>query len=161
LEDRRKTIRRQADQKLLQRVKELEALTDRRVESGRDEAGHMRRRAIRHNCTVGISMSVGHSSGYLDTWTVDSVKVPGRLLDLSPGGAALFTEQRFETGQELQLTIGLRDGSEIHTKAAIRWVKVVPQKGGYASGVQFSQVSGKDQTKIAEFLAELDATAGL
>jgi c-di-GMP-binding flagellar brake protein YcgR len=106
-------------------------------------------------------VGVAWSSGNLDTWTVDSYKVPGRLLDLSPGGAALFTEQRFETGQDLQLAITLRDGSNINAKAVVRWVKMIPEKGGYASGVQFTQVSSKDQVRIAEFLTELDTTAGL
>ena len=161
MEDRRKTVRRQADRGLLQRVKELEALTDRRLESRRDEIGHSRRRAIRHNCKVAIAVGVAWSSGNLDTWTVDSYKVPGRLLDLSPGGAALFTEQRFETGQDLQLAITLRDSSNINAKAVVRWVKMMPEKGGYASGVQFTHVSTKDQVRITEFLTELDTTAGL
>ncbi len=106
-------------------------------------------------------MLIGHAAGHADAWSVDAIKVNGRVLDLSGGGASLFTKQAFETGQQLRLTIKLRDGTLINTNAAVRWVKTVPQKGAYASGVQFEHVSDKDRKKITKFIAELDDTSGL
>lgn len=158
--ERRTLVRRQADRDLLQRVQALQAQADRRG-GGHDDSEHARRRAIRHNCTVAISMLIGHASGYSDTWDVTSIRIKGRILDLSETGASLFTEQPLETNQELQLVVKLRDASEIHTHASVRWVKHVPEKGAYASGVQFIHVSEKDQVKIRKFLQELDATLGL
>lgn len=160
MQERRGLVRRQADRLLLQKIQTLEGLVDRRRES-HDEAEHARRRTIRHSCSVSIAVSVGVSSGYADTWTVDTVKLPGRILDLSEGGASLFTKQRIETGQQLDLAIKLRDGSLISTRSVVRWVKNVPEKGGFALGVQFAGVSEKDRAKITKFLAELDATMGL
>jgi len=165
VDERRKTVRRHADRELLKRVAELQSMLDRRGESGaeskRESAGHARRQIIRHNCKVAIAVKVGVSSGYGDTWDVASVRVKGRILDLSTGGASLFTEQRFETGQELALVIRLRDGEDIHANSTVRWVKMVPQKGGYASGVQFTHMSDKDRRLLGKFLTELEQTAGL
>lgn len=161
-EDRRSLVRRQADVALIRRVRELELQVERRKESRRDEAGHARRRVIRHNCTVDISMRVRYSSGNSDVWNVDLVKVSGRLLDLSPAGAALFTKDSYDAGQELQLSIKLHGRSDaIEADGVVRWVKIVPKKGGYAVGVQFKRVSSGDQKKIADFLADLDASVGL
>ncbi len=165
MEEKRKLIRRQADRELLKRANDLQTLMERRGESPdapkSESAGHARRLVIRHNCKVAIAVKVGVSSGYADTWDVASVRVKGRILDLSAGGASLFTEQRFETGQELELMIRLRDGEDIHATGAVRWVKMVPQKGGYASGVEFSQMPDKDRKLVARFLAELEKSAGL
>jgi c-di-GMP-binding flagellar brake protein YcgR len=157
--ERRKSVRRQADRDLLQRLQTIQVEAERRG-AGRD-AEHARRRAIRHNCAATISMRIGHASGYSDTWEVASVRVKGRILDLSLTGASLFMGQSFDVGQELQLAVKLRDGSEIFTHASVRWVKHVPEKHAYTSGVQFIHVADKDQAKIRKFLQELDATLGL
>ncbi len=58
-------------------------------------------------------------------------------------------------------TVELRDGTRIHANAVVRWIKAVPQKGAYASGVQFMQVTDKDRKHIRRFLHELDQTSGL
>ncbi|MDQ1256868.1 MAG: PilZ protein [Candidatus Hydrogenedentes bacterium] len=106
-------------------------------------------------------MLISHSSGYSETWTVDAIRIEGRVLDLSGGGASLFTKQSFETGQELRLTIKMREGEKISTNAVVRWVKAVPDKGAFASGVQFKEVSKSDAERIEAFLKYLDKSAGL
>jgi len=151
-------VRRSADRALYARVSDLETQSDRRKD---DDGGHLRRRTIRHNCEVSISIKVGHTSGFTDTWTYDHIKIPGRILDLSEHGCAVFTQQSFETGQELQLVIKLRNGAEIGALATIRWVKSADKKGGNVSGAQFSQVAEKDVRKLTKFLKELDASLGL
>lgn len=166
MQERRKVVRRQADRQLLQRLTDLEGMMERRGIGGGeqpkdDSAGHARRHVIRHNCKVAIGVRVGVSSGYGDTWDMASVRVKGRILDLSTGGASLFTEQRFETGQELDLVIRLRDGEDIRAQSTVRWVKMVPQKGGYASGVQFTHMNDKDRRLVGKFLSELEQSAGL
>ena len=161
-EERRKTVRREADRELLKKAHLAAAgADDRQGPDAQKAAERLRRRAIRHNCKVGIQMVIGHASGYSDDWSVDSVKIGGRVLDLSAGGASLFTKQSFETGQQLRLIVQLRDGSKIGTNGTVRWVKEVPQRHGYASGVEFGEVPGKDRKKIAKFLTELDHTSGL
>ena len=160
-QERRKAVRRQADRDLLLKVEKLISLVDRRGGDDAKERERQRRRTIRHNCKVGIDMLIGHAAGYSDTWSVDAVKVKGRVLDLSTGGAALYTKQPFDTGQELRLTIVLPEGGTVNTHATVRWVKAMPEKQAYASGVQFVHVTDADQALIEGFLAELDATAGL
>lgn len=152
-------MRRHADRELLAKLKELQEQIDRRSEGGR-EANRKRRRAIRHNCKVVIELPIGHSAGGGD-WSVDSVKIDGRVLDLSAGGASLFTKQNFEPGQKLRLRIKLQQGADIMAHATVRWVKAVPEKHAYASGVQFEKVADDDERRIEAFLAELDRTAGL
>ena len=104
---------------------------------------------------------MGFSSGGSDTWSVDAFKIKGRILDLSKGGASIFTSDSLQTGQELLLTIILKDSTEIDVKAVVRWVKSVPEHHGYASGIQFAHVANKDATRIERFLEQLDATVGL
>ena len=162
MQERRETVRRQADRELLQRLQgQAQTSTDDRRAAEGKEAQRTRRRTIRHTCKVAIEMLIGYSAGNSDDWSVDAVKVGGRILDLSPDGASLFTKQPLETGQELRLAIELRDASKISTNAVVRWVKAIPEKGGYASGVQFGEVTRKDRKRITKFLDELDATAGL
>jgi len=161
MQERRKSARRRADKELLDRVRQLEAMAERRGAPEGKELQRARRRAIRHTCKVDIDMLIGHAAGFSDEWSVDAIKIEGRLLDLSPGGASLLTRQQFGIGDELLLAIQLRDGSLINTRATVRWVKSVPEKGAYASGVQFGHVSDKDHANIEKFLKELDATAGL
>ncbi len=157
--ERRKMVRRQADRDLLRRLQIIQGESDRRG-AGHD-VEHARRRAIRHNCAVAIKLSIGYSTGSSDVWDVASFTIKGRVLDLSLTGASLFTEHKLELGQELQLAIKLRDGSEIHTHALVRWVKFVPEKNAYSSGVQFVHVADKDVAKIRKFLGEMDASLGL
>jgi c-di-GMP-binding flagellar brake protein YcgR len=125
------------------------------------ELARARRRAIRHNCKVGINMLMKHRQGGGDTWSTDTFAVEGRILDLSVEGASLYTKNPFETHQELQLSILLEDKTSIQAQAVVRWVKAAQQKGGYTSGVSFTKVSSKDQKKVAKFLRVLDQTFGL
>ncbi|MCP4644264.1 MAG: PilZ domain-containing protein [bacterium] len=161
LQERRSFVRRQSDRDLLVRVKELEAAGDRRGDSASHEAERKRRRAIRHTCKVGIQKQMRHSAGTSDVWSVDAIKLKGRLLDLSAQGASLFTREILDTGDELRLAIELPKGPVINTVCTVRWVKSLPEKGGYASGVQFLRVPTKDKRPLVKYLAELDQTAGL
>ena len=133
------------------------AAVERRGAADPKAAEHARRRAIRHNCEVAIRMLIGYAIAGSDTWGSDALKIKGRLLDLSAGGASLFTKQGFDAGQILQLAIKLPGGAEIRTNATIRWVKPWPDKGGHVSGVQFDKPSSRDQQMIVKFLKELDA----
>jgi len=161
-DERRKTVRRESDRALREQLAHLKAQL---AQGSGDDASHaqrqQRRRIIRHECRVGIEMLIGHAAGHSEQWSMDAIKLKGRVLDLSHDGASIFTRQRFETGQELRLTIAIGEKSHIHTNAVVRWVKDVPEKAGYASGVQFKAVAAKDQKQIDRFLQELDATVGL
>ena len=160
MQERRNTIRRRDDHEMLARLKEAQASPS-SAASVDKELARARRRAIRHNCKVGIDMLVKHRQGMGDSWSTDTFAVEGRILDLSVEGASLYTKNPFEAHQELRLVIQLEDKTAIQAEAAVRWVKASSRNGGYTSGVEFTKVSGKDQKKVAKFLKVLDETFGL
>lgn len=158
MEERRQEVRRQADRALQRRVQELEQWHG---DSPTHEMRQRLRRAIRHNCTAHLSLAIRQSAGFGDTWTTEQHPIKGRVLDLSAEGCAIFLEQPLEMGQRLSLLINLRSGSKVHAQSVVRWIKAVPKRGGYACGIQFSQVQQKDQQLILIFLREIEETIGL
>lgn len=163
-QERRNTIRRQADRDLIARMNASGGQTpvhDPRGEVWNKEFRHKRRHAIRHNCTVHISLEIKYRTGVRDTWNTEQHPVKGRLLDLSADGASLFMAQPLEIGQGISLSIGLQDSRQILAKGAVRWTKGVEKRSGFASGVQFTQISAQDRQKIQDYLKELDDTIGL
>lgn len=163
MQERRKAVRRKADQELLQRIQDLERqiMRSAEVQDASKLVERSRRHAIRHTCKVGIELVLRHSSGHSGEWETDTVRVKGKLLDLSIGGASLFTREAIEIGWEVRLAIELRDKSLIHVAGEVRWAKALPEKGGHASGVRFSHIDPKDRRTMAAFFEHLDATAGL
>jgi hypothetical protein len=146
------------DHALQARMHELEA--QHTEYAGKKEHKRKRRHVIRHTCKVKIQMLIGHAAGYSNDWDFDAVAIPGRILDLNIDGAQLFTKQRLETGQNLRLAIELRVGQQIHTPANIRWVRDLPEKGGFCSGVAFKGLVDADRKAVTAFLQELEASAG-
>ena len=155
--ERRKMVRRQADRELLERFRASQGADDPDNRAQR----HMRRRAIRHNCEVRIGLRLRQSSGNLDVWTESELPVAGRLLDLSEEGCSLFTKDRLEMGQELHLAVALKNAQTFEGTGVVRWAKAVPEKHGFASGVQFTALQPNAQKNITAFLKHLDATIGL
>jgi len=157
--ERRKTVRRQADKELLQRLREQQALIERLKTSDSSQVKRERRHLIRHNCRVVIKLVIGSSAGYSNDWAVDEFEVKGRLMDLSHGGAALATRQPLETSQHLRLEIALPNKAMVRANGAVRWVKAIPEKGAFACGVQFVDISKKEQSALNDFLNTLDFTS--
>lgn len=164
MQERRGLIRRLTDKALLNKLRQQEAVIEQQrgqLEQIKTSDGKQlkreRRRTIRHTCRVVVELPIGHSSGYGDDWSVDTLKFKGRLLDLSTGGASVFTKQAFETGQFLRLTITVPDLPDIVINARVRWVKAVPKKGAHASGVEFIRMAEEQQASLARFLERLDA----
>ena len=156
--ERRKVVRRQADQDLREKA---EGPRDRRHDPETKEYRHKRRRAVRHNCQARIALLIGESPGWSDTWQVAEHPIKGRILDLSAEGASVFSPQQIDIGQELSLVIQLRRGGEIRTRGVVRWTRAVPQHRGFASGLEFTEIAAKDRERVAAFLQELDATIGM
>jgi hypothetical protein len=160
--DRRKAVRRQADREMMDQLDKLRRETD--GKDGQDavqqQFRQMRRRAIRHNCTVQIAVQV-QSSGYMDTWDVSEFRIKGRVLDLSEEGCSIFVQHAMETGQALSLFLSLRDKEKVPAAGIIRWTRAMPEKGGIALGVQFVNLEDKPRKSILAFLKEVDRTMGL
>ncbi len=155
-QERRKTLRRQADRDLLETLQKA-----RRSEDASREERHLRRRAIRHNCKVNLGLRIKHSTGYSDTWSETEHPIAGRILDLSAEGCSVFSGIQLDIGQDMNLIIEVRNGAKIHACGIVRWTKYVREHAGFASGLQFSSISPKDRQAVEKFLKELDETVGM
>lgn len=159
MEERRRLLRRQTDRDLLRRLAiqqaEIERLQNLLASQSHD-VKRERRHRIREACKLAIHMEIGHASGHSTDWSTDSVEVKGKLYDLSAGGASIYTKQPFETGQRLRLDIIIPSGARIASLANVRWVKAIPEKGVYMSGVKFLDMTPRDGQNLTRFLAELE-----
>jgi len=160
-QERRKTIRREADRELHDRLQQSQQDADPRGELWSKEFRHKRRRVIRHDCRVQLSLEITHRPGHMDTWSSAQHPIKGRLLDLSAEGASVFTAQPLEIGQSVSLLVVLRDDRQLNTRGQVRWTKGIPQHNGYGSGIQFTQISAQDRKAILDYLKELDENIGL
>lgn len=158
MQERRKWIRRQADRALLENARSQRSASSHEEDNA---ARHMRRRVIRHHCQVRIRMKIRYSNGRDDTWSVTEHPIAGRLLDLSETGCSIFTKEQLEMGQELMLGLVLPDSKPIDVSGTVRWVKLVPDKGGCAHGAEFSGLTAAGRKAIEAFLKHLDETVGL
>lgn len=113
-----------------------------------------RRRAIRHRCKVYVGMTIQICLG--ENWSQDFLEVKGRLLDLSTGGAKVFTKECFEKGLQLRLRILMPGQSEVPVEGRVCWNKPIPAKNGFATGVKFRQLADESACAIDAFLATLD-----
>jgi len=161
MEERRKLYRRQSDREM---VMELEELRARGAQMLSGDRRH-RRRAIRHYCKVHMALKFSYQVGGEEeegnATRIEEHRIKGRILDLSPEGCAIFTAQNMDIGQELRLILSLRDGQRVPAEGIIRWTRVVSRQDGFASGVEFLNLSEEDHKLIDEFLNELDDTMGM
>jgi len=157
-QERRKYFRRAADREL---ASQLQHFREQAAGDVNRDQRHKRRRAIRHTCTVKISVQVGVHPGRGNEWAMTDHPVAGRLLDLSADGCQLFTRDLLEMGTQLNLLITLQSGEDIRAVSVVRWTKAVPEKKGYALGVEFTRADHDAQARIQAFLEHLDRTGGL
>lgn len=156
MEERRSLVRRQADRDVIELIerktgsKPAQLVRDRKL-----------RQAIRHTCKAVINLDISHKSGISDEWTTDRQTLRGRVLDLSEGGASLFTKYELQPGAKFMLGVKIYDGSIIEAQAQVRWSKYKEAKDGYATGAEFTQIDAKNLKRLKTFLTELDATLGM
>ena len=155
MEERRRTVRRQADRDL------LEQMEQRSARSQDKEHARKRRHAIRHQCTASLEIELSSSAGQSGEWSVSRQRIEARVLDLSEEGAALFTKHPLAIGQSFGLKITLDNGAMIEAVAEVRWSKHKERKNGYLSGVKFTHLAQEFHERIKAFLAELENTLGL
>lgn len=158
MEERRKFVRRASDRALLSQVRDLHSQVDGEVNR---EMRQKRRRAIRHTCTVKISIQMGHRAASSEAWNMTDHPVAGRLLDLSTDGCQLYTRDLLDIGSQLNLLITLQTGEEIRAVGLVKWNKAIPEKNGYGLGVQFTRADHDAQARIQTFITYLDQTGGL
>lgn len=87
--------------------------------------------------------------------------IKGRLLDLSTDGCQVFTRDGFDIGAVMNVLVVIETNVEIKAVGIVRWTKSVPEKKGFALGVQFTRAEADAQSNIQAFLDRLDKTIGL
>jgi len=77
-----------------------------------------------------------------------------RVSNLSLGGVRVYSDERLEIGQELELEFFLLDGSVLEAKARVIWVKELPpgSKGVYDVGMEFIKFSRKTRKQLGLIL---------
>jgi len=158
MEERRHTVRREADRELLEMYRRLKSEVEAGGASG---ARKLRRRAIRHHCKVQVTLASGYQNERADVWRPSGTPVKGRILDLSNEGCSVFTRDPIDIGTRVGLKIELEGEGGINVQAVVRWSKSIPEKGGVASGTQFAKLSPEESRRIEAFLKRMDETAGL
>ena len=75
-----------------------------------------------------------------------------QAINISKGGAAIYSDKPFEINAELVLTIFFKNATENFEEIAgkIRWIK--PVGNVFAIGVQFSEISRESHPLIVSYL---------
>jgi c-di-GMP-binding flagellar brake protein YcgR len=156
LEERRKALRRENDREMQRLVERIAKKPATAVVQERQ-----RRRAIRHSCKAIVTMEIQHAVGGSGAMKSHRHKIPVRVLDLSDGGAAIFSKHPMAHGEVFHMEIKTYDARSIEAKGQVRWSKEKASKGGYAVGVQFTYIDSPSQDRLKTFLSELDANLGM
>jgi c-di-GMP-binding flagellar brake protein YcgR len=77
-------------------------------------------------------------------------EVPGRLLDLSLGGALLHLQAGLVEGEIHDFALDL-DGETVWVQGEVRRCRPAP-RGGYEVGVEFIGIDPRDQRRLKSYL---------
>ena len=77
-----------------------------------------------------------------------------RVSDLSLGGARIFSDERLEAGERLELDFFLPDGSTVKAMAKVAWIKEMPEGADalYDVGMEFIQLTETATEKLKTVL---------
>ena len=79
-----------------------------------------------------------------------------RVSDLSLGGARIYSDERLEVGEQLDLDFFLPDGSRIKSRAKVSWIKEMPEgkEALYDVGMEFIELSKATTEKLKTVLKQ-------
>jgi hypothetical protein len=157
-EERRTYLRRESDRVLRSQLNHAREQAAGEINR---ELRHKRRRAIRHSCEAKLYIPMGHKDAHSNDWNMSNQAIPARLLDLSTEGCQVFTRNQLDIGAITNLQIYLEAREDIKAVGVVRWTKAVPEKSGFALGIQFTRAEHHAQDAIRTYLSRLDATLGL
>jgi len=77
-----------------------------------------------------------------------------RVSNLSLGGVRIYSDERLDIGQELDLEFFLPSGALLEAKARVVWLKELPpgSPGIYDVGLEFLALSGKTRNELSSVL---------
>ena len=155
MEERRQSVRRQADKDLLKFVDEHQ------LGPSADKVQRRKKRhAIRHACKAVLEIEIAFKSENDSEWSSARKKVKARVLDLSDDGASFFIKYPVATDQIMHLVIQLFDGKMIEAQGEVRWVRQKESHHGYTLGVKFTHIDPNNREHVANFIEQLEATLG-
>ena len=73
-----------------------------------------------------------------------------RVSNLSLGGVRIYSDERLEVGQELELEFLLPSGSNLEARARVVWIKELPpgSQGVYDVGLEFVALPKKARREL-------------
>jgi c-di-GMP-binding flagellar brake protein YcgR len=77
-----------------------------------------------------------------------------RVSDLSLGGARIYSDERLDVGERLELDFFLPDGSTVKARAKVSWIKEMPEgkEALYDVGMEFMELSEAATEKLKTVL---------
>jgi c-di-GMP-binding flagellar brake protein YcgR len=77
-----------------------------------------------------------------------------RVSNLSLGGVRIFSDERLDIGQEVDLDFFLPSGAAIEARARVVWIKELPpgSKGVYDVGLEFVKLSKRAREELSSVL---------
>lgn len=149
--DRAAVGRRREDKAL---AAELTALKDRIARIGEDK--RQQRHAIRRQCKALLYEDRADAN--------ESRSKPGTsvlLLDLSDGGAALFTEREFMAGTRHVIEFAWEEGRVLRTPAVVSYSRYMEKREGFATGFQFVDTPATESEHLTQILGDVLKTSGV
>jgi len=109
-----------------------------------------RRNAFRFNCAIKVSFSVIYSSGE------QSERDEGLIIDLSAGGAKMFSNKKLSKGYLLNLDLQIGE-SLVVAFGEVKTLNELPrgQKYTYQYGISFTMMPESDQEVIIRYMYKL------
>ena len=106
-----------------------------------------RREAYRFNLNTMVIFSVVYSDGN------QSEKISGMIMDLSAGGAKIYSDRKVSKGEFINIDLKL-DDDQIIVFGDVRTAMDLPSKSkfAYQYGVRFAMMAESDQEKIIRFM---------
>lgn len=119
-----------------------------RLEDGGQKV--QRRSAFRFNCALGISYSIIYSSGQ------QSERETGLVIDLSAGGAKIYSDKKLSIGYLLNIDLQLGDDLVV-AFGDVRTSMELPRDSRYAYqyGIRFSMMPEADQEAIIRYMYKM------
>lgn len=152
MDERRAWIRRLADREIFELIEDQ---TD--LKPGQLVRARKMRQAIRHTCKAVVEIAESDAPAGVDP----ARPLRARVLDLSSGGASLFTKYELREGTRLKLGVVLHNGQVIESQTQVRWSTPKPAKEGFAVGLEFVDIDAKNEQRLSTFLTELATTLGM
>ena len=117
----------------------------------------LRQRAIRRRSKVVLPRNARSCEDRPDPRVQVNRSTPARLIELSRGGATVFSKAPLCMGESLALTLTLGRGGPLRAVGEVIGRKKVKKHGGYLAKFNFLWLNPEQVETIEHFLVEIDS----